>query len=57
METKRYNPHQITDTCQTCGCQIWWDGLSWINNSGGDVCGVNGDNSPHVPLIPILPNA
>jgi len=41
----------IMETCKHCGNQIYIERYSgedfWIDNSGGDVCGVNGDNHPH----------
>ena len=37
----------ITGYCKHCGCQIHLENKCWIDNSGGDVCGVDGDNSPH----------
>lgn len=42
-----------TDFCTDCGSQIHTDeDLQWRDNSGGDVCGVDGDNSPHKPYEP-----
>jgi hypothetical protein len=43
-------------TCQKCGAQIHNepspDGTDcWVDNSGGDVCGVDGDNAPHEPSL------
>lgn len=37
----------MTGTCKHCGCQIHKEGEVWVDNSGGDVCGVHGDNAPH----------
>jgi hypothetical protein len=37
------------ETCTKCGNQIHRDGTAWVDNSGGDVCGVDGENSPHTP--------
>jgi hypothetical protein len=37
----------ISDNCLECGNQIWIENETWIDNSGGDVCGINGDNEPH----------
>ncbi|CAB4129705.1 hypothetical protein UFOVP115_93 [uncultured Caudovirales phage] len=37
----------FSDNCLECGCQIWLEGGVWVDNSGGDVCGANGDNEPH----------
>lgn len=39
----------MSDTCKLCGCQIFTEGEVWIDNTGGDVCGVDGTNNPHVP--------
>lgn len=38
-------------TCVACGCQIHQEKGFWVDNSGGDVCGVNGDNAPHYDLL------
>lgn len=48
----------MSDTCQVCGCQIWYDKEynCWVDNSGGDVCGHYGDNSPHEPLLEVVTN-
>ncbi len=44
------------DKCKNCGAQIHaehWPqgvlGITWIDNSGGDVCGQAGGNEPHEP--------
>lgn len=37
------------EVCLHCGCQIHREGDAWIDNSGGDICGADGENSPHVP--------
>ena len=37
----------MTGECIHCGCQIHWDGIVWVDNSGGDVCGWDGGNEPH----------
>jgi hypothetical protein len=41
----------MTGNCKHCGCQIHKDGSVWVDNSGGDVCGINGDNAPHVDIL------
>jgi hypothetical protein len=46
----------ITGICKNCGCQIHAvktadNNYYWIDNSGGDVCGIDGDNAPHVDSI------
>jgi hypothetical protein len=28
----------ISDTCLDCSCQIWLEGETWVDNSGGDAC-------------------
>ena len=40
---------QFSDTCLDCHSQIWLESETWIDNSGGDVCGINGDNELHNP--------
>ena len=46
----------MTGKCINCGCQIYTEpkilkkGV-WIDNSGGDVCGWDGGNGPHVDLL------
>ena len=41
----------MTGTCKYCGCQIHKDGDSWVDNSGGDVCGIDGDNKLHADIL------
>jgi Rieske Fe-S protein len=41
----------VSGTCTHCGCQIFWDGYEWIDNSGGDVCGWDGGNEPHEDIL------
>lgn len=36
------------DNCRVCGYQIHFLEGVWQDNSGGDVCGVDGTNSPHL---------
>ncbi len=38
----------MSGICETCGCQVFWEVSVWVDNSGGDVCGVDGTNSLHV---------
>lgn len=42
--------------CENCGKPIKGMGMGeamlWIDITGGDVCGVNGDNAPHYPHDP-----
>lgn len=37
----------MTGTCKHCGCQLYYDGRVWVDNTGGDVCGHDGANAPH----------
>ncbi len=38
----------ISGRCKRCGCQIFRDKNGvWIDNSGGDICGIEGGNEPH----------
>lgn len=39
----------VSGQCSNCECQIFFDDQNncWVDNSGGDVCGVDGTNSPH----------
>jgi hypothetical protein len=39
----------MLDECKNCGCQITHENGSWVDHSGGDVCGVDGTNSSHEP--------
>lgn len=41
----------MTDTCYFCGSQIYSEHRTWIDNSGGDVCGTHADNHPHTPAL------
>lgn len=42
----------ISGRCINCGCQIFQDDNGiWIDNSGGDVCGIDGDNAPHIDSL------
>jgi hypothetical protein len=40
-------------TCKHCGYQIheerYPQGIVYVDNSGGDVCGWDGGNEPHEP--------
>lgn len=47
----------MTDDCKHCGCQLHWDGIGWIDNTSGDVCGWNGGNEPHEPYLPMIGEA
>jgi len=42
-----------SSTCANCGCQIHTEGNVWVDNSGGDVCGMFGDNDPHVDILEV----
>ena len=42
----------VSDTCTKCGNQIHDEDGVWVDNSGGDVCGAEGDNDPHTPSMP-----
>jgi len=42
-----------SSTCANCGCQIHFDGIVWVDNSGGDVCGMFGENDPHVDILEV----
>lgn len=37
--------------CSICGDQVHSDGGTLVDNSNGDVCGLNGGNSPHTIAI------
>lgn len=39
------------EICGACGSQIHGEDNAWVDNSGGDVCGVAGGNEPHAPMI------
>lgn len=48
----------MIDTCIRCGAQIHAEGtwpydsdVTWVDNSGGDVCGALGGNEPHVGSV------
>jgi hypothetical protein len=41
--------HDDADICKACGQIIKFDGQVWIDKTLGDVCGMDGDNSPHMP--------
>jgi hypothetical protein len=45
----------MMENCKHCGNQIHdepaGDGSTvWVDNSGGDICAVDGEDSPHVPF-------
>lgn len=40
----------VETRCSACGQLICADETgTWVDNTGGDVCGVNGGNEPHAP--------
>lgn len=36
----------VSDTCLDCGDQIWLEGETWLDNSGGDVCELDELHNP-----------
>jgi hypothetical protein len=41
----------LDEVCRNCNQPIGDDGRAWIDATGGDVCGVDGDNAPHEPAL------
>ena len=37
--------------CIYCGCQLHKEDGVWVDNSGGDVCGYDGGNEPHIDIL------